>query len=208
MTSQIVAQRLPLLAAAMPYVGHMAVRNRGTIGGSVAFADPSAEVPAVAVALDATIKLRKLEAERTIAARDFFDGLYQTARRDDELITEILFPASPANEVFGFSEISRRHGDFASVGVIVRARTNARGLSVGEIVIFGSEAAPLLIPLSLGFELTTDATEAELDDLTTDVVDRMDPISNHQGRADTKRKQASVLLKRELKNMLQRVAHD
>ena len=74
-------------------------------------------------------KLRKLGAERTVAARKFFEGLYQTARRDDELITEIVFPASTANEVFGFSEFSRRHGDFAVVGVIVRARKSGDGLS-------------------------------------------------------------------------------
>jgi carbon-monoxide dehydrogenase medium subunit len=207
MTSNIVAQRLPLLASAMPYVGHMAVRNRGTIGGSIAFADPSAEVPAVSVALNATIKLRKLGGERTVAARKFFDGLYQTTRRDDELITDIIFPASTADEVFGFSEFSRRHGDFAVVGVILRARKSTRGLSIAEVVIFGSERMPLFIPLELGFELTTDTSETELSDFAAGIADRMDPISNHQGRADTKRKQASVLLKRESKNMLQRIVH-
>jgi carbon-monoxide dehydrogenase medium subunit len=208
MTSHIVTRWLPLLATAMPYVGHMAVRNRGTIGGSIAFADPSAEIPAVSVALGARIKLRKLKAERTVAARDFFNGLYQTARHDDELITEIVFPASTADEVFGFSELNRRHGDFASVGVIVRAKKSGRSLSAVEIVIFGSEAAPLLIALAPDFELATDASDADLVDLTNGIANKMDPIANHQGRPDTKRKQASVLLRRELKNMLRRAAHD
>jgi carbon-monoxide dehydrogenase medium subunit len=208
MTSHIVMRRLPLLAIAMTHVGHMAVRNRGTIGGSIAFADPSAEIPAVAVALDARIKLRKLGAQRTVPARDFFHGLYQTARDDDELLAEIVFPASAADEAFGFSELSRRHGDFASVGVIVRARKTARGLSALHIVIFGSEPAPLLITLTPGLELGFDASDAELDDLANGIAGSLSPISNHQGRSDTKRKQAGVLLKRELKNMLQRNAHE
>jgi aerobic carbon-monoxide dehydrogenase medium subunit len=208
LTSSIVQQRLPLLAAAMPYVGHMAVRNRGTIGGTIAFADPAAEVPAVTVALDARIKLQKLGSERTVAARKFFEGLYQTSRAEDELITEIVFPATPANEVFGFSELSRRHGDFAVVGVIVRARKNGDGLSVVETVIFGSESAPLLLPLVQEFQLTADTSDGELAELAASIVDRMDPIGNHQGRPDTKRKQASVLLRRELKTMLQRIVDD
>jgi aerobic carbon-monoxide dehydrogenase medium subunit len=91
--SPLVARRLPLLAMAVPHVGHPAVRNRGTIGGSIAFADPSAEIPAIAVALNARIVLRRRGTERTVAARIFFCGLYQTARQDDEMIFEIVFPA-------------------------------------------------------------------------------------------------------------------
>src|SRR5262245_15335122 len=120
--SGLVARRVPLLAMAIPHVAHMAVRNRGTTCGSLALADPAAEMPAVAVALDAEIVLKGHGATRTVKARDFFEGLYQTARSDNELIAEVLLPAAQPDEVFGFSELSRRHGDFATVGVAARAR--------------------------------------------------------------------------------------
>src|SRR5258708_36110904 len=121
--SSLIARKTPLLAMAIPYVAHMAVRNRGTTCGSLALADPSAEMPAVAVALNAEIVLRKQGGSRSIPARDFFQGLYQTARHDDELIAEVILPAAQPDEVFGFSELSRRPGDFATVGVTVPART-------------------------------------------------------------------------------------
>src|SRR3954453_5049056 len=90
--SKLIAARVPLLAMAIPHVAHMAVRNRGTTCGSLALADPSAEMPAIAVALGADIVLRKRGATRSIPAREFFRGLYQTARDDDEMIAEIVLP--------------------------------------------------------------------------------------------------------------------
>src|SRR6266567_4611094 len=107
--SALIARKLPLLAMAIPHVAHMAVRNRGTTCGSLALADPSAEMPAIAVALNADIVLRKRGGKRAISARDFFQGLYQTARHEDELIAEVVLPAAQPDEVFGFSELSRRH---------------------------------------------------------------------------------------------------
>src|ERR1700738_1657997 len=104
--SGLIARMVPLLAMAIPHVAHMAVRNRGTTCGSLALADPAAEMPAVAVALDAHIVLRSPAAARKVPARAFFQDLYQTARNDDELITEVLFPAASANEVFGFAELN------------------------------------------------------------------------------------------------------
>lgn len=209
MASGLVARQLPLLATAIPHVGHLAVRNRGTIGGSIALADPSAEMPAIAVALNASIVLRKRGTERTIAARDFFQGLYQTARQEDELITEIVFPASTADAIFGFSELSRRRGDFATVGVIACGQKSVNGgLHALNVVIFGSEAAPLWVSSASRFALQTNLSDAALADIAGGITRDMDPISNHQGRADTKRKQATVLLKRILKDMLQRTRHD
>ncbi len=200
--SQLIEQRLPLVAMAIPHVAHMAVRNRGTTCGSLALADPSAEMPAVAVALDASIVLQKRGATRTVAARDFFQGLYQTARSDDELIVEALFPPAAADEVFGFSELSRRHGDFATVGVAVRARRTARALGKFDVVIFGSEPVPLLSPTAAKLTLDVDgADDAALAEIGHDIAMDMNPIDSHQGRGDTKRKQAAVLLKRVLKDM-------
>jgi carbon-monoxide dehydrogenase medium subunit len=205
--SRLIAERVPLLAMAIPHVAHMAVRNRGTTCGSLALADPAAEMPAVAVALDADIVLAKRGATRTVKARSFFQGLYQTARGDDELITEVLFPAAQPNEVFGFSELSRRHGDFAVVGVAVRARRNGQGLSSLNIVIFGSEPTPLLCRSATNVTLAARASETDLSDLAQHIAADMDPIDSHQGRGETKRRQAAVLLKRVLRDMIGRLAH-
>jgi carbon-monoxide dehydrogenase medium subunit len=202
--SELIAQRLPLLAMAIPYVAHMAVRNRGTTCGSLALADPSAEMPAVAVALDADIVLHKRDASRTVSARDFFQGLYQTSREDDEMIAEVMFPVTAPNAVFGFAELSRRHGDFATVGVAVTARKVSGGLCDLGTVIFGSEAMPLSSASAAGLTIDPALSDKALAEIAHGITQDMDPMANHQGRADTKRAQAAVLLKRTLRDMLER----
>src|SRR5262245_11157723 len=114
--SPLIAQHLPLIAEAMPHVGHLAVRNRGTFGGSIALADPAAELPACALALDARFILASTEGRREIAAADFFKGSHATARRANELLLEALIPV-PHNSVPVFLELARRHGDFALAGL-------------------------------------------------------------------------------------------
>jgi aerobic carbon-monoxide dehydrogenase medium subunit len=206
--SGLIAQRVPLLSQAVSHVAHMAVRNRGTTCGSLALADPSAEMPAVAVALNAEIVLVKKGARRTVPARQFFQGLYQTARADDEMIAEVIFPAAQPGEVSGFSELSRRHGDFATVGVAVRARRVVNALRDFEVVFFGSEATPLLSPSAARLELGESVAPAELARIARDVVQDLKPIDSHQGRGDTKRRQAAVLLQRLLQDMIGGMAHD
>jgi carbon-monoxide dehydrogenase medium subunit len=115
-----IAASAPLLAAAVPYIGHAAIRTRGTIGGSLAHADPAAELPAVAVALDATFEVRSLRGTRTITARDFFDGYFTTTLAPDEVLTEITFPAAPPGTKVSVQEMARRHGDFAMVAVVAQ----------------------------------------------------------------------------------------
>ena len=205
--SPLVARRLPLMAMVIPHVAHMAVRNRGTTCGSIALADPSAEMPAVAVALNADIVLRKRGATRTISARDFFQGLYQTDRGDDEMISEIVFPATTPDQIFGFAELSRRQGDFATVGVAIAARNGLGAIRDLNVVIFGSEATPLLSTHAAGISIEPGLRNDTLTDIAHGITEEMDPISNHQGRSDTKRKQAAVLLRRTLHDMRERAAH-
>jgi carbon-monoxide dehydrogenase medium subunit len=205
--SKLIAERVPLLAMAIPHVAHMAVRNRGTTCGSLALADPSAEMPAVAVALNATIMLRKRGAERAIPAREFFQGLYQTARDEDEMIAEVILPAAQPDEVFGFSELSRRHGDFATVGVAVRARTASRGFAELDVVFFGSEPAPLLSRSARGLTVDERMSDDALSEIAIGIAKDMNPIDSHQGRGETKRRQAAVLLKRTVQDMIARAAH-
>src|SRR5712672_1096597 len=115
--SGTVADTLPLLAAALPLIGHEAIRSRGTIGGSLAHADPAAELPAVARALDAEFVVRGPSGERVIPAAQWFEGYLTTSRRPDELLVEVRCPTAREDTGASFTEVARRHGDFAIVGL-------------------------------------------------------------------------------------------
>lgn len=113
-----IARAVPLLAAAVPYIGHTAIRTRGTIGGSLAHADPAAELPAVALALDATFEARSVRGSRTITATDFFEGYFTTALEPDEVLVRITFPTAAPGTRVSVHEMARRHGDFAMAAVL------------------------------------------------------------------------------------------
>jgi carbon-monoxide dehydrogenase medium subunit len=142
--SQLVASANPLLAAVMPWIAHVQIRNRGTIGGSLAHADPAAELPGVCAACDATLVAQSLRARREIAAADFFKGMFETALAADELLTEIRFPAWPPGRTHGFVEIARRHGDFAICAIAATVDRDAAG-RVGDsrIVAIGVTDRPV-----------------------------------------------------------------
>src|ERR1700684_1398801 len=112
-----VAETLPLLASALPLIGHEAIRSRGTVGGSMAHADPAAELPAVARALDAEFVVRSQSGERVIPAAEWFEGYLATARRSDEILGEVRFPTAKPGTGASFQEVARRHGDFTMVGL-------------------------------------------------------------------------------------------
>ncbi len=120
------AAAVPLLGLALPWVGHRELRSRGTVCGSLAHADPAAELPAVAACLDATLEVAGPSGRRTVAARDFFAGAMATALGPDEVLTAVRFPVAGPGEGFGFAEFARRHGDFALAGVAVRVRRSPR----------------------------------------------------------------------------------
>lgn len=120
-TSSLVRRHVPLLADALPLIGHAAIRSRGTIGGTIAHADPAAETPAVALALDAQIVAQSAaRGARTIPAADFFQGFLTTALDDDEVVTRIRFPSAAPGTGACFDEVARRHGDFAIVGAAIQ----------------------------------------------------------------------------------------
>lgn len=119
--SALIAERAPLLHMALPHIAHAAVRNRGTIGGSVALADPAAEMPALLLALDAQITVQSSTGEKTHAAADFFLGMYDTALEEGELVTAITIPPRAPDRRFAFYELARRHGDYAMAGVAISA---------------------------------------------------------------------------------------
>jgi carbon-monoxide dehydrogenase medium subunit len=142
--SPIVAEHLPLVAEAMPHVAHVAVRNRGTFGGSIALSDPAAEMPACVLALNATLVLQSVAGRREVAADDYFRGLYETARRPNELLVEALIPATQPASVTVFMELARRHGDFAVAGIAFHLTVDRSRIADGRLVYFGSEEKPTL----------------------------------------------------------------
>ncbi len=150
--SPVIAEKLPLVAAAMPHIAHPAIRNRGTIGGNLAHADPASELPAVMQAIDAVIVVRDASGERRIAARDFFTGIYETALRDGEMIVAVEAPVAAKDERIFFHEFSRRSGDYAIVGLAARATGSGNALadlrlayfSVGDKATLAERAAAVL----------------------------------------------------------------
>lgn len=145
-TSPLVAARHPVLAAAMAYVAHLAVRNRGTLGGSLAHADPAAELPMLAVLLDAEIRIASAAGGRAHAAREFFRGPLTTALADDEIITEIMLPPLPPQTGWGFAEVAQRHGDFA-IAAAAATLTLADGrIAEARLAATGVGETPLRFP--------------------------------------------------------------
>lgn len=206
--SPLISARAPLLAETMPYVAHAAIRNRGTIGGSLAHADPAAELPAVMVALNATVTVSSRAGARRIPADEFFIGLFTTAVQPGELLTEVSVPAPPQRSGFAFEEMSRRHGDFALVGVAVAVQVDDQGrctaarialLSVGDRPLLADNARKALIGIvptaeSIGAAAAAAATED------------IDPSSDIHASAKYRRQLANVLTRRALKRAFQRAS--
>jgi carbon-monoxide dehydrogenase medium subunit len=136
----LIAQAVPLLARVTPLIGHFQIRNRGTVGGSIAHADPASEYPAVAVALDAEIELARLSGGRRVRARDFFEGTWTTAAAADELVVAAHFPVWAAACGFAVEEVARRHGDFALAGVVCAVSAQRAGLA-----LFGVASTPVRV---------------------------------------------------------------
>jgi carbon-monoxide dehydrogenase medium subunit len=161
----LVAQLAPLLHETMPHIAHPQIRNRGTIGGSLVHADPAAELPVIAIALNARMRVQSAASERWLAAKDFFLDMFTTALQPDELLVEIAFPPLPPGTGWSFMEFARRHGDYALIGVAAWATLDARGachearlvfLNAGNGPIDARSAAQLL----QGQDISREAIEA------------------------------------------------
>jgi carbon-monoxide dehydrogenase medium subunit len=172
-SSAEIRKHVPLLAQAVKHVAHPAIRNRGTLGGSLALADPAAEYPAVAVALDATIVLQGSKGERRVQAKDFFKGLFETALKPGELLISVEFPVAKPGERSVFLELARRHGDYAIVGLaaVKGAQTRFVFMNVGPTPVVASK------------------------------VEELDPAADLYNSAATKRHLAGVLMERACKTL-------
>jgi carbon-monoxide dehydrogenase medium subunit len=197
--SVTVADAVPLLAAALPLIGHEAIRSRGTIGGSLAHADPAAELPAVARALNAEFVVRGPSGERVIPAAQWFEGYLTTSRRPDELLVEVRFPTARKDTGVSFTEVARRHGDFAIVGlaaslvlsggVISDARLAFAGVS--EVPVRATAAEELLAGERPSAELFDEAARRATEDL--------DPPADLHGSSDYRKTVAAAVVRRGLR---------
>lgn len=196
--SPLVQRKLPLLAEALHYVGHPQIRNRGTIGGSIAHADPSAELPAVLAALEGTVVIRGFRRTRTLRPEEFFLGYLTTALEPDELLTEIRFPA---HEQYGtaFLEVARRHGDYALVGVAAVVSMRGDRCEEARLAFTGVGPAPVRIPEAESAGADTRLTDKVLAEVSRIVVGRLDPEGDIHASAAYRKEVAGVLAERALK---------
>jgi aerobic carbon-monoxide dehydrogenase medium subunit len=196
--SETIAAAVPLLAAALPLIGHEAIRSRGTIGGSLAHADPAAELPAVALALDAEFVVRSRSGGRVVPAAEWFEGYLATSRRPDELLVEIRFPAARPGTGVSFQEVARRHGDFAIVGLAAALTLTDGTISdarlafagVADVPVRAADAEDLLVGESPSADLFDEAARR--------ATDGIDPPADLNGSSEYRKKIAATLVRRGL----------
>jgi carbon-monoxide dehydrogenase medium subunit len=194
--STMIKEHVPLLALAIPHVAHPAIRNRGTPCGSVALADPAAEIPACALALNADIVLQNSAGRRSVPAEEYFVGLYETARLPTEVVVELRFPAAQSGDRFGFVELARRRGDFAIVGIAAAAKLEGDGIRSLRLVMFGCEPKPRVSVSARNMAQGCEFRELPIEQIAEAVAAELDPMENAQGDAAAKRRQAYALAKR------------
>jgi carbon-monoxide dehydrogenase medium subunit len=203
--SSVVDERLPLLAEALPFIGHAAIRTRGTIGGTVAHADASAEIPCVLAALDGSVVARSARGDRTVAAADFFQGHFTTALDDDECVVEVRMPAADPSAGYAFQEVARRHGDFALVGVAAMLALDGDGrIADGRVALMGVADVPHRARAAeaelVGAAPTAETFAAVAQTATAELT----PGSDIHGSAAYRRHLAAVMVRRTLTTAAER----
>ncbi len=199
--SALVARLAPLLAQAAPHIAHRAIRNRGTLGGSLVYADPAAEWPACARALDATLVLASAQGERRVAAADFFQGLYTTALRPAELLAACEIPVLAADERQHFDELARRHGDYAITGLAARALWRGGAFSGVRLAYLGLEDRPVRAPRTEALLEGRAPTDSLLAQAGQALRAELQPMGDLTHSAETKRHLAGVLMQRALRQL-------
>jgi len=198
-----IAAHAPLLTEAIAHVAHPAIRNRGTLGGSLAHADPASELPACMVALNANIIVGGRAGERRIAAEDFFTGIYETALSAQELLVAVELPVGRKNSVHYFCEFARRHGDYAIVGLAAQAVINDGRFADLRLGFFAVGDRPLLAGAA-GKLVNVAVTPAVLSEALSALADELDPQQDHQATPAMRRHLAKVLLARCVSALLSR----
>jgi carbon-monoxide dehydrogenase medium subunit len=193
-----IAKHAPLIALAMPHIGHVAIRNRGTIGGSIAFADPAAELPACLLALGGEVDIAGPKGKRTVRADDFFKGLFETALGPNDILTAIRVPAATKETRVGFAEFARRHGDYAMVGLAAGAKASGKGLADVRLAYFGVGDTPLRAK-----KAEAALAGGSVDDAVKALASDLDPAGDVQATAATKMHLAGVLIRRVARQLVE-----
>jgi aerobic carbon-monoxide dehydrogenase medium subunit len=203
LSSPEIAAHAPLLTEAVAHVAHPAIRNRGTLGGSLAHADPAAELPACMLALGATIIVRSRIGERRIAAAEFFYGIFQTALSAEELLVAVELPAAHKKSAYFFHEFSRRHGDYALAGLAAQALVEDGILSDLRLALFAIGDCPVLAKAANSL-VDVPVTPDLLSKVSAALANELDPHTDQQATAAMRRHFAGVLLTRCVSTLLGR----
>src|SRR5881296_2036677 len=203
-SSEAIARLCPLMGEAICFVAHRPIRNRGTIGGNLAHADPTSELPAVAVALDATFVARSTEGQRTISAADFFVGLLSSALASKELLLQVRIPIWPAGQGWSFMEVSPRAGDYALVGVAATLRAADGVCQSGRLVYSGVGPRPIRVAKAEQALVGCSSGEATFREVAEIAAGQVEPSSDFHATADYRRDLVRTLTRRALMVALDR----
>ncbi|HEU5300727.1 MAG TPA: xanthine dehydrogenase family protein subunit M [Acidimicrobiia bacterium] len=199
-----VASAAPLLAASIPLIGHSQIRNRGTVGGSIAHADPASELPAVALALDADLEIASKAGTRTVPATEFFEGTWTTCLADEELLTAIRFPLWEGRCGFAFDEVARRSGDFALAGVAVAVEVDGAGaIRRAALGLLGLGSTPRRAPAAEAALMGRAPTPHELEEIAQLAVADLEPPDDIHATATYRRRVGAHLVGRSLGRALE-----
>ena len=202
--SLLVRQRCPLLAEAIRYIGHVAIRHRGTIGGSLAHADPAAELPALALALDAKFAIAGRGTDRVISAEEFFLDFLTTALAPDEILRQIVFPIIRPSSGYALEEIARRHGDFAIAGVVVIVDLDDAGkIAEARVALFGLAPTPVRARQAERALIGRELDERAMLDAAVLLEEVLEPPGDIRASSAYRKHAAAVLLSRALKRAVQ-----
>ena len=189
--SEVIAKHVPLIALAMPHIAHAAIRNRGTIGGSLAYADPAAELPACMVALDAEFEIAGPNGKRSVKAEEFFKGMFETALGPQDMLISIKIPEATAQTRIGFEELTRRHGDYAIVGLAAAAQMNGAKLKDVRLVYFSIGDAPVRVRKAEAALL-----DGDIDGAVAALSSDLSPHADLEASSEVKLHLSGVLLRR------------
>jgi len=196
--SELVAGTVPLLAAALPFIGHEAIRSRGTIGGSLAHSDPAGELPAVARALDAELVVRSKSGERVVPAAEWFEGYFMTARRPDELLVQVRFPTAEPGTGVSFGEVARRHGDFAIVGLAASLTLADGAITNARLALSGVSDVPVRATAAEDLLMGERPSAGLFDEAARRATDDVNPPADLNGSSDYRKTVAAALVRRGL----------
>jgi carbon-monoxide dehydrogenase medium subunit len=203
--SESLAREVPLLAAATPLIGHFQIRSRGTVGGSIAHADPAAEYPAVALALDAVMELAARDRRRTVPAIEFFTGLWSTALQPEELLVSVKFPVWGPQSGFAVEEVARRHGDFAIAGAAVGIGMADGVIIRAAVALFGMGSTPIRADAAEKALAGCDSGAIDEAEIGRLAVEGLDPPEDLHASTSLRRQIGAAVVRRAVRQALKEV---